>query len=210
MRDIRPPHLYAVTVMLLFLACGSAGASITGSAHDFSSEIFVPESEICLVCHAPHNAQEGIVTWSHEGSGATYEVYSSPSVDAGGGVIGEPSGASKLCLSCHDGTVAVDSFGGGTGTTFVTGAALIGTDLSRDHPISFAYDDTLVTDDGELADPSSTIMAGSRTVAEYLEGGTQLQCSTCHDVHQSDPGVSTKLLRVSLADGALCLRCHVK
>ena len=75
-------------------------------------------------------------------------------------VVGQPSGASKLCLSCHDGVTALDSFAGATGTTLIgtigTGAGDLTTDLSSSHPISFTYDDALATTDGSLHPPTTT------------------------------------------------------
>jgi len=68
---------------------------------------------------------------------------------------GQPDGVSKLCLSCHDGTVALDSYGGVNGSTIITGSALLGTDLSTSHPISMKYDAALASTDGKLWDPTS-------------------------------------------------------
>ena len=81
--------------------------------------------------------------WNRNLSGATYTPYTSSSINATD-IAAEPGGSSKLCLSCHDGTVAVDNFGGTTtGTTFVTGDALLDTNLGNDHPISFTYNSAL-------------------------------------------------------------------
>jgi hypothetical protein len=45
--------------------------------------------------------------------------------------------------------VALESYGGTTtGTTFVTGWGLIGTNLSNDHPVSIVYDSALATASG--------------------------------------------------------------
>ncbi|MHC4749606.1 MAG: cytochrome c3 family protein, partial [Planctomycetota bacterium] len=93
----------------------------------------------CSFCHTPHGALTGTPLWSHKLSTAVYNIYQSSSLEAN---IGQPTGSSKLCLSCHDGTVAVtesirgSSFGG---TYIAPGAANLGTDLSDDHPISFVY-----------------------------------------------------------------------
>lgn len=42
---------------------------------------------------------------------------------------------SRLCMGCHDGTVALDSYGDLTGSIFITGHKLIGTDLTNDHRV---------------------------------------------------------------------------
>jgi hypothetical protein len=64
--------------------------------------------------------------------------------------------------------------------------------------------------------PKSTTMGTSGTIADVLEGGTKVQCSSCHDVHDQDTVVGSHLLRVGttvakggLASG-LCLVCHDK
>jgi hypothetical protein len=46
----------------------------------------------------------------------TFTPFTSATLDA---IVGDPDGVSKLCLSCHDGVTAVDSFAGTTGTIFV-------------------------------------------------------------------------------------------
>jgi hypothetical protein len=211
-----------VLFSVLALVVGFSGVSvagITGSAHDFSGFGFAG-GQICLPCHTPHNAQsDAAPLWNHELSTATYTLYSSPSMTA---TVGQPTGASKLCLSCHDGTVAVDSFGGQTGTLFIVGGANLGTDLSNDHPISFTYDAALATSDGGLFDPTTSIVTiGSGSSVRtgsisdvMLEGGTELQCQSCHSVHNDfvalDAPSSGKMLKISIAASGICLACHSK
>ena len=218
-----------VVVMAMGVVMALAGVSfagIAGSVHDFSGSIF-SGGQICVVCHAPHNVQGflGAPLWNHDVSTATYTLYSSLTLDAtinqlapqGPNTTGGPS---RLCLSCHDGTVAVDSFGGATGTVFITGAANFGTDLSDDHPISFVYDTALATTDGGLADPAAatvTIGGGAFTrtglIQDVMLIGDSVECSSCHSVHNDyvvggiggDP-----LLKISKLSSAICLACHTK
>jgi len=189
------------------LAGSMASAQITGSEHDFSGAGF-SGGEICVVCHAPHNNVANVTgapLWNHEVTQATFTVYTSDTLDATD--VTQPDGQSKLCLSCHDGTVAIDSFGGATGTNFVTGAALLDTNLSNDHPISFTYNSALAALDGGLRDPSvATSGLGSTIAADMLFGGS-LECASCHDVHDD---TIAPFLRVSNAASALCLTCHDK
>ena len=211
--------LIAATVCgSLFAGTLSAG-SIVGSAHDFSNRGWInPFGEICVFCHTPHNADTTVIgapLWNHELTTATYTLYDSPTFDGAATII-QPGGVSILCLSCHDGTVAIDSYGTNPGTTFISGAALIGTDLSNDHPISFDYTTALALDDGSLHDPMSTTVTigeGDKTkvgtIAEVMLFADQLQCASCHDVHNTftadDP-----LLRITNVGSALCLTCHNK
>ena len=215
--------LLALFLVLALVAAfsGVSTAGIQGSAHDFSGFSFAG-GQICLPCHTPHNAEsDAAPLWNHELSTANYTLYSSPSMNA---TVGQPSGASKLCLSCHDGTVAVDSFGGDSGTLFISafGADLdLTTDLSNDHPISFTYDAALATADPGLFDPTATIVTigqgtFSRTgsISEVmLEGGTELQCQACHSVHNdfvAGTAISDALLKISIGGSDLCLACHNK
>jgi len=194
-------------LFIIFIAQSSM-AQIIGTAHDFSSETWNTTGEICVVCHTPHNANTtvtGAPLWNHEVTTATFTLYTSSTLNA---TVGQPDGNSKLCLSCHDGTVALDNFGGETaGSYFITGDALIGTDLSNDHPISFTYNDALATADGGLFPPSSTNSGLGGTIdADMLFDG-KLQCASCHDVHNAG---FDNFLVMSNAASALCLTCHDK
>lgn len=199
-----------LTLSISLAMCTLGFAQITGSDHDFSANGW-SGGEICIVCHTPHNSDTSVADaplWNHATTASTFTPYDSPSFDA---VAGQPSGASKLCLSCHDGTVAVDSFGGSTGSTFISGGDNLGNDLTNDHPISFTYDVALTTADGGLWDPTTTLsgMPGGGTIQGDLLLGDQVQCSSCHDVHNGTAGTNA-LLRISNASSALCLTCHNK
>ncbi len=205
--------MYRVTLFTIALvgasalAIGNSMADISGSAHDFSGDAW-SSGRICLPCHTPHNADTtvaGAPLWNHEVTTSTFTVYSSATLDA---TVGQPDGASKLCLSCHDGSVAIDSFGGTTGTTFVTGGELLGTGLDNDHPISFTYDDALATADGGLHLPSATNSGLGDTITNDLLFAGTMECASCHDVHNTNN--NSHLLRVSNAGSALCLTCHNK
>lgn len=204
----------------LFMALAPVSfAGIVGSAHDFSGSPF-SGGQICVLCHAPHNnaaTNPDAPLWNHEVTTATYTLYSSPSMDA---TVNQPGGSSRLCLSCHDGTVAVDSFGGATGTFFITGTSNLTTDLSDDHPISFTYDTALASTDGGLYDPASTsVTIGSGaftrtgTIQDELLTSDNVECSSCHSVHNDfvAGGIGGQpLLKISKLSSAICLACHNK
>lgn len=202
--------------MALVAQMTSAG-TITGSAHDFSA-ITGTSGQICIACHAPHNTNTTVAfapLWNHALSAATYTVYSTPTLNAG--VLAQPGGVSKLCLSCHDGTVAVNSFGGTTGTVALANASSnLGTSLANDHPIGFTYDAALATADGALFAPTKAVTIGSGaktktgTITSTMLNGTQMECSSCHDVHNTFTVGTTKLVKVTMAGSALCLTCHDK
>ncbi len=195
---------------------------IQNSHHDFRGAGW-SDGEICNVCHTPHNADILITDaplWDHESTAAAYTVYSSTTMDAS---VLQPNGHSKLCLSCHDGTVAIDSYGGTAGTAFLDASRFgyFGTDLAPHHPISFSYDTTLSTNDGELHDPAVTATGLGGTISDDLLFGNLLECSSCHDVHVSRNtagtctgchfgGNGTLSLRMSNNGSALCMTCHDK
>jgi len=183
---------------------------IAGSSHDFSTESWNAGGEICIVCHTPHNANITVVNaplWNHAISTTSiYTMYTSATMNS---TAGQPDGSSKLCLSCHDGTVALENFGGvNSGTHLMTGPSVLGTNLSNDHPISITYDAALATADGGLYDPTTTLSGLGGTINTNLLIAGKMQCSSCHDVHNS-AGVSG-LLKKSNAGSALCLTCHNK
>ena len=187
----------AAFVGMSFTAPATAG--IAGSPHDFSARGW-GTTEVCIFCHAPHNTTGGTPLWNHKATAATFTLYSSTTLNA---TLAQPAGVSKLCLSCHDGTVAVDSYGTRTGATNVAGTRLIGTDLSNDHPIGFAYTAALATADGGLVAPASA----SQVVAGVPLYGSQLECASCHDVHNNTLG---SFLRMANTGSALCVKCHTK
>ena len=198
-------NLLTILIMLAFASI-SFGQSISGTAHDFSNKTWNTSGEICVVCHTPHNAIATVEPlWNHELSVANYTLYSSSTLDA---TVGQPDGSSKLCLSCHDGTVAVDNFGGTTGgSSFIVGDAELGTDLSNDHPVSFTYDDALATTDGGLNPPTSTNSGLGGTIDADMLASNKVQCSSCHNPHDNTNGY---FLVKSNAASALCLTCHNK
>jgi predicted CXXCH cytochrome family protein len=207
----------AVTGLLF---SGLASAQLVGSSHDLTVEI-PALSNACQVCHAPHanlNADTDML-WNHVDStvlAGGYTVYSSPTLDAV--TAGQPGATSLLCLSCHDGTVAVDSYGLVVGTqtidTFTNGGTAFGVSLGNDHPIGISYDDQI---DLELnidttAVNFNTTVASAGTVADLLFSDI-VECGSCHDVHntQSNAGAAGEgLLRVSNTGSTLCLACHKK
>lgn len=182
---------------------------MSGTAHDFRGEPWYGGNEICQVCHAPHNNQNvtGDVLWNHDPTVGPWTAYSSGSLNA---TVGDPAFSSKLCLSCHDGTIALDSWGGNTGSIFITGAVNLTTDLSNDHPVSFTYDPALATADGGLFDPTVTLsgITPAGTIDDDMLIAGEMECASCHDMH-NQLGVGGLLKKDNIASD-LCLTCHDK
>jgi predicted CXXCH cytochrome family protein len=159
-------------------------------------------TEICVFCHTPHNANPAIPLWNQTMSGATYQPYESSTLAA---TIGQPTGSSKLCLSCHDGTIAIgDTINNGriamqglNAQGGLSGASMLGSDLRNDHPVSFA----------PLTGP--TIVNPPASSPVKLDRNGQVQCSSCHDPHRMDNDpTALKFLVASNASSALCVVCH--
>ena len=119
---------------------------------------------------------------------------------------GVPTGSSKLCMSCHDGTVALGSTAtkgqipmqGLTGGR-LTGASSLGPNLGDDHPIAF-----VPTTASDIVNPPASSPV-------KLDANGQVQCVTCHDAHRMDADPTTKkFLVASNASSALCVVCHKK
>jgi predicted CXXCH cytochrome family protein len=113
--------------------------------------------------------------------------------------------------------VALDSFGGVTGAQYITPANNIGTTLKDDHPIGLSYNTALAAQNGTLFDPSTkTVTIGSGgtlktgTVDSIMLFSGQMECSSCHDVHNKFTADTTGLIKVSSTGSAICAACHNK
>ena len=200
--------LAALVLTALAPLTSYAAPGITNTKHDFKAELWNTGGQICIACHTPHNAKttQLIPLWNHTPTAtASFAIYASGTFN-GTGSSTTPSDVSKACLSCHDGTVAVESFVGaaGIGTKTISGAALIGTTLVDDHPVGFTYDAALVT-----ADTINTVVGlkAPGLIGLPLFAG-KMECATCHDVHNA--ANIPKFLRSTNGGSALCLKCHIK
>lgn len=198
----------AALAAALALQAAAFGA-ISGSAHDFTAKGW-SHGALCASCHTPHHPDTTVPNaplWNHKTTTAIYTLYSSPTLKA---KLTQPAHyGSKLCLSCHDGTVALDSFGGTTGTTFMDSGNRVGTDLRGTHPIGLIYDTALSNADPKLYNPGTKCTALGGTINHDLLFGTgNLECASCHNVHNTQNNAS--LLRITKNGSALCLTCHNK
>ena len=200
--------------MLLCASSAMAGV-IAGSAHDFSKAAWAG-GEICIACHATHRADgsrgASVPLWNHDESRQTYRLYASPTMKA---AMFQPGPMSKLCLSCHDGTIALDSFGGRGGARYISDTNNLGTDQNVHHPTSFLYDAQLAAKKPSLFNPENRVVtigmggqARTGTVQDVLLYGDRLECSSCHDVHNTYAATDVALLKITEKTSALCFACH--
>ena len=164
---------------------------------------------ICLTCHAPHSAMAGPATplWNQQLSMQTYTAYTSSTYHQTG--VQPPLGStSKLCLSCHDGTVAPGqtvAYGKFNMTGSMKTTSKFGGDLRSSHPISMK---TPLTDSPEINVLLSSATPNTADPAVKLERGN-VECNTCHDPHvQGKDRVVQDFLVRDGSNGALCLACH--
>jgi hypothetical protein len=210
-------------------------------------------TNLCFFCHILHKTatnSSGVATtsslapgymmWNHQlSSQASYGVYSSdtfnavlaaagvaPPTDLGSNNnINSPT-VSNLCLSCHDGTVAIASFyesgfglpangstwnnGHGASTYMYTGMQI--SDLTKVHPVHFQYTPALASAAGITSPASPNSVDGSGAVPLY-GGAYYMECTTCHDPHNGATAVHGSLFpfaRSALASvsGSFCTYCH--
>ncbi len=215
-RFFRPLILVmAVCVLAMADAHAARKSDIRATKHNLSSSQTsgthsTVESQVCVFCHTPHGANTTMVSplWNRRVGGASntsetyaasYTPYDSSSLDAknvAGAWSSQPLGSSKLCLSCHDGTIAlgnvVNAPGSGLGaasasgfgrdvesgamstTTMPVGSGaasgytrLLGTDLANDHPISVTYNKAVADADGELRTPDAATQVSAITASTY-------------------------------------------
>jgi predicted CXXCH cytochrome family protein len=214
---IRNNKILATTIILILLSSPvTLAGTIVGSPHDFRGYIWERSGEICTPCHAPHTTKRlPAPLWNHELSTQTYVMYATIRSPTPGEAVGsQPDGMSKICLSCHDGIVAADVYAGNTrSSAHFFGKDLIGSVPTNSHPISFIYDTALAAKEGDLYDPStkpSGLTGSTRTINADMLFLKRLECSSCHDVHNTKAVPGTKLLVKDNAGSALCLTCHNK
>jgi hypothetical protein len=166
--------------------------------------------QICVFCHTPHSATPDSPLWSRpDPATSTFPIYGNPLVIAGS--FGNnpsvqrtnsqyntaalyPNGASRMCLSCHDGVTAIGLLND-TSTINMLGGTTLGDfpllnsaiiDLSTSHPISFIYNEAVrlnLTDPGAYDVGSYILPSTLDAIDTPLDGQSRMQCTTCHDPH---------------------------
>ena len=229
-----------LTAALVTLTAGTCFAGISTTKHNLSSGSAAAiksgnQSQICVFCHTPHNALQNVPLWNRNSANAanTYKLYTSSTTltTATKAAALHADSQSLFCLSCHDGTIAtlasrvnrtglannaaIDMSGGaavwsGAGGTASTGPAMLGQDLTNDHPVGFSYGAAQAADAGlDTATNVKTALGGNTVFFKANAGaiGDSMECSSCHAVHDN---TNSPFLRKNNAGSALCLACHLK
>ncbi len=215
MKDNIRKILCVTLFFFLYPFCGNdaSGGNIRFSKHNLSvsgsgSITASSEDRICIFCHMPR--RQGMAAsflWNRQATSVSYTPYYSSTIHA---TVGQPTGASRICLSCHDGTIALGAlvsepreipFKGGIRFMPEQRPSKLGTDLSDDHPVSFVYDSRLSTENPEIRDPS-LLPSEIR-----LDRNQQMQCTACHDPHDD---TYDNFLVMFNRYSALCTACHEK
>jgi hypothetical protein len=199
---------------------------VVDSPHDFTQKSWntatsLPgdPNSVCGPCHQAHKTDSAAVVplWAHDtATPSSFKMYNPANVPFSqmqATVESVPQGPSLSCLSCHDGTVAVNQMAGGVilggtpeqislkGNITKDGNGVVHPgDLTHSHPISMVYNSALLTKDHGLFDPATTQVltpdgaavrlgnSADLTIKNFLLTGPNkdhLECTSCHDVHDS-------------------------
>ncbi len=195
-------HL-ALTIMLSAGCFVASGQQVDINPHKFSHDNWV-FSERCNPCHiysegeSPNEANGFLIAYERDSLSAADSTYL--------------SGISKLCFTCHDGTIA--GFSHSSQYQEVAG----NTD-GANHPVSVVYEiDSL--GNTRLFNPNTTQSGLGGTITEDMLVNGRVECTSCHDAHFSSHKTSCRSCpSVKNSDGtgslwirnkksALCLTCH--
>ena len=166
-------------VIVGLLATGFVYAGVAATKHNMGSggsgpNTFSGTTEVCVFCHTPHGADTtaSVPLWNRTlANPSTYTTYDTLGTTSLEGATAEVGSVSLACLSCHDGTQAMDTLINDPGSGAVVAAFTGGTwsgndrpqniagltqDLTNDHPVGVQYGGggiNITTPAGTLNDP---------------------------------------------------------
>lgn len=200
------------------------------------------DTRICVFCHTPHGASPQSALWNRKDSTTvSFPLYNSTTLNIDDTGISDasqyksdpatyPNGATRMCLSCHDGVSAIGGILTGLESltskiqmnydTLLTAypsslnasADKVVVDLASSHPVSFVYNNTV-----------KDLINGAEGATNYklpfdapLDSQERMQCTTCHDPHDDTRTGSydlpfwrnTKTMNPLLDYDNTCTDCH--
>jgi len=187
--------LAAAAAMMMIGVSGTAIAGIANTKHNLSTTGTgtnhltggTAANQICVFCHTPHGADtsQAVPLWNKKLPSNTYQTYDQLNTSTLDGEVLSVGSVSLACLSCHDGTQAMDNLinapgsggynaagarpadwtwtGVGASGLMPAGVTNLGTDLRNDHPIGIQYC-------GGGLSGSATTLSGSCTDGDFING----------------------------------------
>ena len=216
----------SLLLVAVMMAAVAAQGGVAETKHNFSSPVYSPNAffygtqQVCVFCHTVHNADPTVGSLlNHERDGGTsYNMYTSNTMDMIQSA--SPHDGSLICLSCHDGAIAVNSLnnlpgpegagtygfpGGpgldGSGAISTSSHTFVGTDLRDDHPVGILYDSSRDLDFHPKAGDDQ------QYPDKLLDDGLYVECTSCHNPHDN---TFSNFLCETNNNSALCMRCHIK
>ena len=181
-------------VAVLAVVPALAFAGITNSAHDFATNTapiyFTSGARLCSFCHTAHHAPSTQGLWNRQTANLSNSAWGANAFTSAGTALPANTAAllfpTRQCLSCHDGSTAINELwtnasgyslmgntvngpgagvlysaadanaGGGTGFYLNTTAVTAFTSLNGTHPVSTEYRSAKVVQ-GEYGTPDATV-----------------------------------------------------
>ena len=218
-------------------------AGIASSKHNLgtggtgSNKLTAGTAEICVFCHTPHAANLNVPAplWNKGTTASNYTMYSSTNSATYNATTSGPGSISRACLSCHDGSQAMDNMinapgsggynaagaqlAGATWTASVgalglmpVGVARLGTDLRDDHPVGMNYcaGGANPSANGNCTDPDFALATAAGT-RYWIEDGTAV-ANVANSPGISGAGFQSSDLPLyttgTLSNQVECATCH--
>ena len=231
---------------IMTAATAAFGATIVGSKHDLSSTglsgykgTAANTSQICVYCHAPHNALLSLPLWNRSNPvGSGFTLYSGVGMQSRQFATGFTSDSTSLfCMSCHDGVTSMNAvhnkgalINAGTAgaparpLTTSAGGVLSGsaafTDLTKTHPINFpvptvnnAQNDLWVGGNIPSMGGGAATTTATFPLFKVAAGSAARNTNRsleCGSCHAVHDSLNSPFLRYTMDGSKLCLGCHNK
>ena len=230
----------AGSATILLLAMGVMGsqqalAGISATKHNLGStgtgaNKFSGTGEICVFCHTPHGADvsASMPLWNRSlASAPTYTTYNSLGTSSLDGATVAVGSVSIACLSCHDGTQAMNTMinapgsglggdaawvaGAWTGPALAAGGKIgsgvtnLTADLRNDHPIGIQYGGGMPGVGGAFT--AGTIADGAFKDADFIYAKNWSSYTDYGKILSQDPAWKITMEKMALTNNAKFMHC---